>query len=150
MDREIRINPVTPQPVLEKDWQVVFPANFDFYGLGKVQRTSKRPARLEHFAMVLSFELLGEESGSCIVGFEEEPIDGFMAMEIASILCAKISARLAELTTISTPQVVEEHQTAFTGFLNESPVLYGYQLLSDEMPYLNFRVAVVLKKTARA
>lgn len=78
-----------------------FPERFDFFHLGRIERTAPYPAlQIPIAPFVVVFKVTGDEIGHCIVAFDQAPKDSdreSMSIEIANIMASKFVTQLSDL-----------------------------------------------------
>lgn len=102
-----------------------FPEKFDFFHLGRIERTSPYPALSQPVApFVVVFKVSGDEIGHCIVAFERQPGDAdreSMFVELANIMASKFATQLSDFTNgyvkISPPEVVRPGERRHKGLM---------------------------------
>lgn len=114
------------------------PAKLEFYDLGAIRRDFF-PRWLEEPKTVFSMEIEGDESGTCLITFEQEPKDLSMAAEMANIICAKTIALWSELSLepweISTPRFHEPQERSFHSMLLILTSLPRARVISQSYTY---------------
>ncbi|MGE4234467.1 MAG: hypothetical protein AB7F43_14170 [Bacteriovoracia bacterium] len=113
------------------------PKGFDFYGQGLVESIRSDDFGVEQYPFAAAFELVGDETGMCIIAFSAIPedFDGpneSMAVEMANILVSKFSYLLSEasggLTEVSPPKLFREQDTGLAVLLAtvNNPRIYRF------------------------
>lgn len=119
-----------------------FPEMFDFFHLGRIERTAPYPALQQPAApFVVVFKVTGDEIGHCIVAFDKAPQGAdreSMAIEIANIMASKFVTQLSDLINgyvkITPPTVIRPGEKRHRGLVTvvENAVSDRYEFRTSE------------------
>lgn len=70
------------------------PEGFRFFDVGILKTTNGKSFKKAAPVIIVSFQLTGDESGTCLICFDRAPHDPSMAVEIANILVSKFVSNI--------------------------------------------------------